>query len=282
VNAADMERAIVNLPPITIAPPVRPIEQGRPYNPQTPNSGQPQSMVNTPPNTLGASSNTTTGPGGGYITAALGYMNASRVEESYAAIQQAYVLEPDNSLVHRTFGQVFARRKPPQIDQAVRAYNRSLQLNPNDAETHKLLADVSLYLRKLPLQAIPEYTQTLRINPNDLEAHQRLAQCYEEVGQWEPALREYQEAARLAPKQIPFHQKVGQIAMRLSQHQVAERAFVTVLTLNPAEHQTRFLLSQVYENEGKLADAERECSYVAPMIPAAQQVLMRIRSRLGR
>jgi len=68
----------------------------------------------------------------------------------------------------------------------------------------------------------------------------------------------------------------------LNQFPIAERAFVTVLTLNPADHQTRFLLSQVYENEGKLIDAERECAYVAPMIPAAQQVLLRIRSRLGR
>ena len=192
------------------------------------------------------------------------------------------MLEPNNSLVHRTFGQVFARRKPPEIERAMQAYNRSLQLNSNDAETHKLVGDVALFLRRLPLQAIPAYTQSLRLNPNDVESHQRLAQCYEDTNQLEPALREYQEAARFAPKQPLLHQKVGQLAWRLNQFPIAERAFVTVLTLNPADHQTRFLLSQVYENEGKLIDAERECAYVAPMIPAAQQVLLRIRSRLGR
>ncbi|HEY6411273.1 MAG TPA: hypothetical protein VIY29_27755 [Ktedonobacteraceae bacterium] len=104
----------------------------------------------------------------------------------------------------------------------------------------------------------------------------------EDTNQLEPALREYQEAARIAPKQALLHQKVGQLAWRLNQLPIAERAFVTALTLNAADHQTRFLLSQVYENEGKLIDAERECSYVVPMIPAAQQVLLRIRSRLGR
>ncbi len=96
------------------------------------------------------------------------------------------------------------------------------------------------------------------------------------------ALREFQEVARLAPKQGSTHVKVGQLAFRLNQLPVAERAFVTALTLNPADHPARFLLSQVYENEGKLTDAERECSYVAPIIPAAQPVLQRIRSRLGR
>src|SRR6266480_7865915 len=276
INASEMEKAIINLPPISVVPPTGAIPQlgqSRLANPQTPSNSV------TPSN---PSRHSTTGPGGGYIISALGFINTNRIEEAYAAIQQAYVLEPNNSLVHRTFGQVFARRKPPEIERAMQAYNRSLQLNSNDAETHKLVGDVALFLRRLPLQAIPAYTQSLRLNPNDVDSHQRLAQCYEDTNQLEPALREYQEAARFAPKQPLLHQKVGQLAWRLNQFPIAERAFVTVLTLNPADHQTRFLLSQVYENEGKLIDAERECSYVVPMIPAAQQVLLRIRSRLGR
>jgi len=284
LHAAEMERAIINLPPITVKPPVGSIAaspnafqgQSRLINPQTPGSGG-QGVVPSAP-----SNHTTTGPAGGYIVTALGFMRENRVEEAYAAIQQAYVLEPNNSLVHRTFGQVFARRRPPSPDQAVQAYTRSLQLNPNDAETHKLLADVSLFLRRQALQAIPGYTQSLRLHPNDSEAHQRLAQCYEETNQLELALREYQEAARLAPKQQDLHVKVGQIALRMNQLPVAERAFVTALTLNPADHPSRFLLSQVYESEGKFLDAERECAYVTPIIPAAQPVLIRIRSRLGR
>ena len=284
-NAGEMEKAIINLPPPTVTPPLGPLPsqgQSRQLTPQTPNSVLPRSggTPGTPP--ANPTLHTTTGPGGAYLTAALGYMNANRVEEAYAAVQQAYVLEPNNSLVHRIFGQVFARRRPPSPDQAVQAYTRSLQLNPNDAETHKLLADVSLFLRRQSLQAIPGYTQSLRLNPNDPEAHQRLAQCYEETNQLELALREYQETARLVPKQHDFHVKVGQLAMRLNQLPVAERAFVTALTLNPADHPTRFLLSQVYENEGKFLDAERECGYVVPVIPAAQPVLLRIRSRLGR
>ncbi|HAE82250.1 MAG TPA: hypothetical protein DCK85_02575 [Ktedonobacter sp.] len=275
INAGEMEKAIINLPSITVVPPTGAIPlqgQSRLVNPQTPNNITPSNP----------SRHTTTGPGGAYITSAIGFINQGRIEEAYAAVQQAYVLEPNNALVHRTFGQIFARRRPAEIDRALQAYNRSLQLNANDAETHKLIGDIFLFLRRQPLQAIPAYTQSLRLNPNDVESHQRLAQCYEDTNQLEPALREYQEAARFAPKQPLLHQKVGQLAWRLNQFPIAERAFVTVLTINPADHQARFLLSQVYENEGKLIDAERECSYVVPMIPAAQQVLLRIRSRLGR
>src|SRR5207248_6347362 len=105
-------------------------------------------------------------------------------------------MQPNTTLEHRTLGKVFARPDTPEIERAMQAYNRALQLNSNDAETHKLVGDVALFLRRLPLQAIPAYTQSLRLNPNDVDSHQRLAQCYEDTNQLEPALREYQEAAR--------------------------------------------------------------------------------------
>src|SRR5213080_2359133 len=112
INASEMEKAIINLPPISVVPPTGAIPQlgqSRLANPQTPSNSV------TPSN---PSRHSTTGPGGGYIISALGFINTNRIEEAYAAIQQAYVLEPNNSLVHRTFGQVFARRKPPEIERA--------------------------------------------------------------------------------------------------------------------------------------------------------------------
>jgi serine/threonine protein kinase len=282
-NAADMERAIINLPSIAVKPPIGLIvgQESSPLaNPQTPNSIIPGATRSTPASPL--TLHTTNGPAGSYILSALGFINANRIEDAYGAVQQAYRLEPNNAIVHRLFGQVFARRRPPSPDQAVQAYTRSLQLNPNDPETHKLLADVSLFLRRQPLQAIAGYTQALRLRPNDIEAHERLGQCYEETNQLELALREYQEAVRLAPNRGELHARVGQVALRMNQLPVAERAFVAALMRNPADHQARFLLSQVYESQGKFSDAERECAYVVPMIPAAAQMLQRIRSRLGR
>src|SRR5260221_316366 len=173
-------------------------------------------------------------------------------------------------------------------DMAIQAYNRALIFNQNDPEAHKLVGDVYLYLQQLPAQAIPPYTQSLRLNPGDFETHQRLAKCYEETNQLEPALREYQEVLRLVPpgaKRPDLYYAIGQLAWRLNQLLVAERAFVQMLIINPADHTTRFLLSQVYEREGKLEDALRECRYVVGAVPgnqAALAMLQRLSSQLGR
>ncbi len=279
-SAAEMEGAVISLPPLspsaqfagTISVPQPGGDRPTPDRPQV-------SVVVSP------ASGGLTGPGGAHIRTAQDLLNAGRVEEAFSSIQSAYIVEPNNPLVHKIFGQVFARRRQPDL--AIQAYNRSLGLNPNDPETHKLVGDVYLILRQLPVQAIPAYTQSLRLNPNDFEAHQRLAKSYEETNQPEPALREYQEALRLAPpgsKRPDLHYAIGQLASRLNQLLLAERAFVEVLTINPADHSTRFLLSHVYEREGKLEAARRECTYVVRAMPgnqAAQAMLQRLRRQLG-
>ncbi len=288
-SAAEMERAIINLPPLPPGLPINSMPGGavrqetrQPSDPSTPNSVRIASPNLVPPQ-LGVN-----GPAGQLIIAATNQIGAGRVDEAYATIQRAYGLEPNNALVHKLFGRVFARRQ--QIDPAIQAYSRSLQLNVEDAETHKLLGDVWLFLRQQPLQAITEYMQSLRFNSKDYDAHYRLAQSYERTNQLDPALREYQEAVRLAPKQPnivgPIHFALGQLAMRLNQFQIAEQAFVQVLMINAADYQARFLLSQAYEKQNKLEDAFRECSYVVgplgPSNPAVPQLYQRLRRQLGR
>ncbi len=290
-NAGEMERAIINLPPLPSSP-IGPIaapartELRTLATPNTPNSIRPSTPNNgpiSPAAQLGVN-----GPAGQQIIVATNAVLAGRVDEAYTLVQRAYGLEPNNALVHKLFGQVFARRQ--QADLAVQAYSRSLQLNVEDAETHKLLGDVWLFLRQQPLQAIPEYIQSVRYNPRDYEAHQRLAQSYERTQQFDLALRAYQEAVRLAPKQPaitgPLQFALGQLAMRLNHFQTAEQAFVQVLMVNAADYQARFLLSQAYEKQNKLEDAFRECSYVVGPLgqsnPAVPQLYQRLRAQLGR
>ena len=305
-SALEMESAIIKLPPVTVTPPVVSISeldrQRQPELPLTPGTAPP-TFGTTGPAALvpeidtGPDSDIESGPIGlpfrrtaanPFIRIAQDHLAAGRIEPAFDSIRQAHGVEPNNALVHKIFGQVFACRQPPSPDLAIQAYNRSLQLNPNDAETHKLLGDVYLNLHKQPAQAIEPYAQSLRLNPNNFETHHRLGRCYEETNQLEVALREYQEAIYKLPpdlKRPDLHSALGQLAFRNNQLSMAERAFVQVLTLNPEDHSTRFLLSQVYEREGKFHDALRECSYVFHAMPDnknAQIMMHHLQNRSGR
>jgi serine/threonine protein kinase len=284
-SAQEMERAIFMLPPVRPVPEVmRSASSSVPPTIAAKPAVTPSSAPVGLPITTGV-----TGPAGSLILSAQALLQAGRLDDAERTASQAYALEPNNALIHQIFGKIFARRQPPDAHRAIQAYNRSLQLNPNDAETHKLVGDVYYLILMRPGDAIPAYAQSVRLNPQDFEAHYHLAQCYQRMNQREPALREFQEALRLAPKtpklQAALHYDIGQLAWQLNQLPLAERSFVQVLTINPADHQTRFLLSLVYEQENKLEDALRECRYVVgamPAHPAAQAMLQRLQARLGR
>jgi serine/threonine protein kinase len=299
-SAEEMERVVLNLPPLSVIPPMLPSNvssaglapQRITATPSIIQPSPPSGPVSRPPV---LATHTTTGPAGAYIVRAFAHLAATppRLDAAFSEVMMAHSIEPNNSLVHKIFGQVFARRVPPDVDNSVKAYNKSLELYFDDAETHKLVGDVMLYLRPNYAEAIKAYSQSIRLSSNDFEVRERLGQCYERTNQLEAALREYQEAVRFVSSQpqvraaLPrLYFALGHVARRLNQLPVAENAFVQVLFQNPADHQTRFLLCQVYEQEGKLEDAFRECGYVmaGPMANngSVQQVYKRLKDRLGR
>src|ERR1019366_2078303 len=190
-SALEMERAFMNLPPITVVPPT--IQVGGQGNQPRANPPTPARVgQDRPISGVGAGATPAnpgvTGPAGAHISAARGHLAGGRIEPAYGEVQQAYALEPNNPQVHKIFGQVFARRVPTQTELAMRAYRRALELKQDDAETHKSIGDVSLFLTQQPLLAIPAYVESLRLNANDFETHQRLGQCYEKTNQLDFAL----------------------------------------------------------------------------------------------
>ncbi|HEY3993561.1 MAG TPA: serine/threonine-protein kinase [Ktedonobacteraceae bacterium] len=274
-SAADMERAVVNLPPLNASALT---QLPTAINP-TPDRPTPSQPISAP------SGGAFTGPASALLRQAQEHINAGRIDPASGILQQAYNLEPNNAVVHKLYGQVFARRQPPQFEMALQAYNKSLQYNNNDAETHRLVGDLYLHVRRLPSMATPAYTQAVRLNPRDFEAHFNLGKSFEATAQLPAALRAYQDSAGIDPRRPDVHYHVGQVAQRLNQMQLAEQAYVQVLRINPADHTTRFLLAQIYERENKLEDAWRECNFVVNAQPGnmqAQEMLRRLRAILRR
>jgi serine/threonine protein kinase len=275
-SAADMERAVINLPPLG-APPA---------SASLPTVITPASDRMTPSQPVsGPGSSAFSGPASALLRQAQDHLNNGRIEPAFAILQQAYPLDQNNPVLHKLYGQVFARRQPPQPEMALKAYNTSLQHNGTDAETHRLVGDVYLHLQRTPAMAIPAYTQAVRLNPRDFEAHFNLGKSFEATMQLPAALRAFQDAAALDSRRPDVHYHIGQTAQRLNQLQLAEQAYVQVLRINPADHATRFLLAQIYERENRLEDAWRECNFVVNAQPGnmqAQEMLRRLRTVLRR
>lgn len=281
-SAGEMEQAILRLPPLL--PP--PGTMGPPPFAARPPIGAPMGApMGAPPPTFQASASVSqplSGPGSAYLMQARALLDQRRFIEALNTARQALQFDQNNPQVYKVLGMIHARSQPPDTTNAMAAYQSALQLNPNDAETHRLIGDVYLFIQRRPLEGITAYQNALRHNPNDAEAHRLLGQCFEQTNQLEPALTEYREAARLLPRSLAIQMNIGQLCLRLNRLPDAERAFVEALRIDAGSAAARHLLSQVYEREGRLNEALRECEAAVRLNPAdtqAQATLQRLRGR---
>jgi serine/threonine protein kinase len=201
------------------------------------------------------------------IAQARTFLDQERWQEAQKAAKRAVEADRGNPIGHKMQGIVFARSRPPDAGRALAAYQESLVLNPNDAETYRLIGDVHLFLQQKPADAVTAYQKALRLNPGDYETHRFLGMCFEQTNQTDFARGEYAEAVRLAPHYVPAHMSYGQLMLRLGQWTEAERAFVEALRLNPALPVARHLLAQVYERQGRMNEAMREAEYAIQVDP---------------
>jgi serine/threonine protein kinase len=259
-TAGEMGRAIRALPPLVSAPPVvvAPI-------PQSQRSAAPSRPLQ---------------PYEDLITQARAYLDQERWQDAQRAAKKAVEVDRANPIGHKMLGIVYARSRPPDANRALAAYQESLQLNANDAETYRLIGDVFLFLQRKPNEAVAAYQKALRLNPSDYETHRFLGMCFEQTQQIDQARNEYAAAVRLAPHYVPAHMSYGMLVMRLGQWTEAERAFVEALRLNAALPYARHLLAQVYEHQGRTAEALREAEYAVQVDPrdtGAMATLNRLR-----
>ncbi len=214
------------------------------------------------------------------IAQARDHLENQRWAEALKTARKAVESNPQNAMGHKLLGQAFARARPPDPQRALAAYQESLRLNPNDAETYRLIGDVYLFLLQRPQDAIPEYRRALQVNNMDSETHRFLGMCLEQTNQLEYARREFAESVRMAPHYVPAHMSYGQLCFRLNLLGEAERAFVEALRLNPGMPVARHLLAQIYERQGRMDEALREAEYAVQVDPhdqPAQATLARLR-----
>ncbi|HEY7347324.1 MAG TPA: protein kinase [Ktedonobacterales bacterium] len=282
VSAGEMEQALLRLPPVLPPPgPVGPtIVANRPPIGAPPLGGPP---IGAPPTFQQPSGQPLSGPSVNYhLNQARALLDQRRFIEALNMARQALQFDRNNPQVYKVLGMIHARSQPPDTTNALAAYQSALQLTPNDAETHRLIGDVFLFVQRRPQEGIKAYQNALLHNPNDGEAHRLLGQCFEQTNQLEPALTEYREAARLLPRSLAVQMNIGQLCLRMNRLQDAERAFVEALRVDAGSAAARHLLSQVYDREGRLTDALRECEAAVRLNPAdaqAQATLQRLRAR---
>src|SRR6266481_8381307 len=147
---------------------------------------------------------------------------------------------------------------PAELEEVKSLIDRALALAPNSPEAHFALGLFFYWGHRQYEKALAEFNRTLELQPNNADAWAYSAWVYRRRGEWERSLADSQRAEELAPRdaRIPFNIGVTYTALRLWKD--AERAELRALAIDP--HNTLaalFLLGSRLNATGDVDSARR-------------------------
>ncbi|MEO3874395.1 tetratricopeptide repeat protein [Nonomuraea sp. B12E4] len=170
---------------------------------------------------------------------ALALVWQGRPVKAVSESQEAIRLAPDHPYPHYVAGVVYHRIG--HTDLAIGAIEASLALNPADARTWKLLANVRLQ-RDRYHEAADAARRGLALDPENSDLVSLLAKIHISLGEGEPARAAAAHAVRLDPESATAHLTLGQAELAFGAPRRAAESFRETLRLDPGFDPARELL----------------------------------------
>jgi tetratricopeptide (TPR) repeat protein len=123
-----------------------------------------------------------------------------------------------------------------KIGQSIKELSKSLELDPNNAEAHKVLALSCSIIGRYDLAEV-ELLQAARLRPNSAEIHYFLARTYYTRGVYPLAKSEFETTIRLDSSYIKAYSNLGITLEALGKNDDALRNYSTAVQLEDRQEQ---------------------------------------------
>jgi TolB-like protein/cytochrome c-type biogenesis protein CcmH/NrfG len=122
---------------------------------------------------------------------------------------------------------------PAELEEVKSLIDRALALAPNSPEAHLALGAFFYFGHRQYEMALTEFNRTLELQPNNALARRYCAAIYRRRGDWDRSLADYQQAQELDPRdpQIPGDMAATYLQLRLWKD--AERAASRAFAIDP-------------------------------------------------
>jgi len=171
-----------------------------------------------------------------------------------------------------------------RISESLVASQKSVQLDPQDAEAHNNLGSILLELGRLD-EAETSYTQAIVLKPDYAEAYYNLGVILQKLGRLDEAEASYRQAITLKPDYAVAHNNLGVILQKLGRLNEAEASYRQAITLKPDYAEAHNNLSVMFKELGRLDEAESSCKKAIEFKPDHAEAyfnLAAIQNLLGR
>jgi len=162
-------------------------------------------------------------------------------------IRQTVPRTPEEEKAHRHYvdgaGYFLSRR----FEEAIAAFGRSLQIQPENAEARFALGN-TYFENGQTLEALREWRSALKYNPDLVDAYLRIGAVYRTQGDAELAMEQYQKALKRRPDDFAAQLAVGTMHHEAGNLKKAEAALQRAVELDPHSAEAQDKLGLLYHD----------------------------------
>ena len=140
--------------------------------------------------------------------------------------------------------------------EAMDSYRKSLEMNPDFAETHRKIAYLLILDQKFD-EAQKEFEIAKNLEPKDPLAYQNLGEVYLAKKEYEKARVEFEGCLKINPRYSPAHLGLGSIYLAQGNTAKAQQSFETSIKLDPDNADSQFMLGVIYMQQNQMDKAEK-------------------------
>jgi tetratricopeptide (TPR) repeat protein len=161
-------------------------------------------------------------------------IDLNRFDEIESRLNDYLKGHPNSSRAYYDLGYVHFRTH--KVGQSIKELSKSLELDPDNAEAHKVLALNCSIIGRYDLAEV-ELLQAARLRPNSPEIHYFLARTYYTRGVYPLAKSEFETAIRLDSSYIKAYSNLGITLEALGKNDDALRNYSTAVQLEDRQEQ---------------------------------------------
>jgi uncharacterized protein (TIGR02466 family) len=158
-----------------------------------------------------------------YFNLGIALTNLNRLDEAAKAYQQALQINPNFFEAHGNLGTVLQRQG--KLDEAIASYQGGLKINPQDARGFFNLGTALRDNGDLPA-AVNSYKKAIGLFPNYTDAHNNLGETLRDQGDMDAAVKSYQAALKLNANHPQANYNMGEFLYLAKKYEEAIAYFV--------------------------------------------------------
>ena len=151
-----------------------------------------------------------------------------KLEEAVRAFEKSLVIKPDNADAHYNIGNAF--RDQQKLQEAIEAYNHAISIKPDYADAYLNMGNALKDQGKLQ-EAVEVYKKACYIKPDSADAYFNLGLVLKEQGKLEEAIEAYGKALTIKPDYAEVYNNMGNALQEKGRLKEATEAYNNALSI---------------------------------------------------